>query len=255
MANNRVFLEEMAASEDSEAFWPLINEVGEAETVSRGRMDELWCEGWRHFGPRFFRYSVMWQDSDWKRVLNLRVPLDEWSPSKSQRRTLRKNGDLQFEFAPANPGEVEEALFQRHKQRFRDNVPESLSDFLGEEPNGVPTPCLQLSVKEDGRLVAASFLDLGLRSCSSIYGIFEPEMADRRLGIFTMLLEMQYAREVGLDFYYLGYACVESSPYDYKKEVKPAWVWNWQRWERFTRDDYSKQAPPIPAGLLARKRE
>ena len=245
----------MAASEKRDAFWPLINEVGEAEAVSRGRMDELWSEGWRHFGPRFFRYSVMWQESAWKRVLNLRVPLQEWEPSKSQRRTIRKNQDLQFEFAPAQPGEVEEALFQRHKQRFSDNVPESLSDFLGDEPNGVPTPCLQLSVKDGDRLVAASFLDLGLRACSSIYGIFEPELADRRLGIFTMLLEMQYAREIGLDFYYLGYACVEPSHYDYKKEVKPAWVWNWQHWDRFMPGDYSRQALPIAEGLLARKRE
>lgn len=244
----------MGGEKKTETFWPLINEVGEAEAVSRDRMDELWGEGWRHFGPRFFRYSLMWQEERWKRVLNLRVPLQEWMPSKSQRRTLRKNQDLTVEFAPAEPGEEEEALFQRHKLRFRENVPESLTDFLGDEPNGVPTPCLQLSVREGERLVAASFLDLGLCACSSIYGIFDPDLGHRRLGILTMLLEMEYARDVGLDFYYLGYACVEASPYDYKKEIKPSSVWDWEAWKSFTPGDYSKQALPISEELLARKR-
>ena len=243
----------MAEEKEADAFWPQVNEIGDAEAVSRERMDELWSEGWRHFGSRFFRYSLMWQEERWKRVLNLRVPLQDWSPSKSQRRTLRRNQDLTVEFGPAEPGEEEEKLFQRHKKRFRENVPESLGDFLGDEPNGVPVPCLQVSVRKEGVLVAVSFLDLGFFSCSSIYGVFEPEESSRRLGIFTMLLEMNYARKAGLDFYYLGYVCVESSPYDYKKEVKPAWVWDWKEWQPFTPDDYSKRALPISEDLLARK--
>lgn len=245
----------MVEEEQAEAFWPLINEIGEAEAVSRMRMDELWATGWRHFGPRFFRYSLMWQEENWKRVLNLRVPLQDWSPSKSQRRTLKRNQDLEIDFSPAEPGAEEEDLFQRHKSRFRENVPDALSDFLGEEPNGVPVPCLQLSVREEGALVAASFLDLGQRSCSSIYGVFEPEQSRRRLGILTMLQEMLYAQKIGMDYYYLGYVCVEPSPYDYKKEVKPSWVWDWEGWQPFRPDDYSKQALPISKALLARKRE
>ncbi len=250
-----VMLALVVTGDEAEAFWPLVNEIGEADSVSRARMDELWAQGWRHFGSRFFRYSLMWQEESWKRVLNLRVPLQEWSPSKSQRRTLKRNHDLEVDFAPAVPGGEEEGLFQNHKQRFRDNVPDVLSDFLGEEPNGVPVPCLQLSVRKEGELLAASFLDLGQRACSSIYGIFDPKESERRLGILTMLLEMNYAKEIGMEFYYLGYVCVEPSPYDYKKEVKPSWVWDWEKWQPFMRDDYSKQALPVSKVLQARKRE
>ena len=244
----------MAEEKEAGLSWPQVNEIGEAEAVPQSRMDELWAEGWRHFGSRFFRYSLMWQEENWKRVVNLRVPLKDWSPSKSQRRTLRRNQDLVVDIGPAEPGEEEEKLFQRHKKRFRDNVPDALADFLGQEPNGVPVPCLQVSVRKEGDLVAASFLDLGATSCSSIYGVFDPDESSRRLGIFTMLLEMNYARKAGLDYYYLGYACVESSPYDYKKEVKSSWVWDWEEWQPFTPDDCSKRARPISESLLARKR-
>jgi arginine-tRNA-protein transferase len=244
---------DMERSSQSAVNWPLINEVGEAASLPRARMDELWARGWRHFGPRFFRYSLMWQGGQWKRVVNLRVDLTRWQPSKSQRRTLRRNEDLDVEVGPAEPAKEEETLFNRHKTRFDDNVPESLSEFLGEEPNGVPTPCLQVSVRQEGRLVAASFLDLGQRSCSSIYGIFEPEERKRRLGIFTLLREMLYAKEQGIDFYYLGFACLEASPYDYKKELRPVSLFDWERWHDLTPDDYSIQAPPVPAMLLESK--
>ncbi len=237
-----------------ESTWPLINEQGAAESVSRARMDELWAEGWRHFGSRFFRYSLMWQSEVWKRVLNLRVPLMEWEPSKSQRRTLRKNLDLEVEIAPALPGAEEETLFQIHKQRFKENVPDSLRDFLGDEPNGQPVPCVQVSVRRDKRLIAASFLDLGEQSCSSIYGIFDPEFSARRLGILTLLLEMKYAKRLGFKHYYLGYACLEASPYDYKKEIQPCEVWNWREWQFFRLDDYSKQDLPIPAVFLGERK-
>lgn len=230
--------------------WPLVNEIGEASAVPRERMDELWAQGWRHFGSKFFRYSLMWQDEQWKRVLNLRVPMQDWKPSRSQRRTLRQNEDLKVDILPAQPKEEELLLFHRHKMRFKSNVPELLSDFLGEDPNGCPCPCLQIAVRSEGRLVATSYLDLGLRACSSIYGVFEPEESDRRLGIFTMLQEMLYAQEQGMEYYYLGYACVESSPYDYKKEVRPAQLWDWKEWQPLTPDDYSRLAPPIEAGFL-----
>jgi len=229
--------------------WPHVNEMGTAEAVPRQRMDELWAQGWRHFGPRFFRYSLMWQEEQWKRVVNLRVPLNHWKPSKSQRRTLRRNEDLEVHIGGADPDPDALELFQSHKKRFRDNVPDHLSDFLGDEPNGCPGPCLQLEVKRDNVLLAVSYLDIGESACSSIYGIFNPEESSRRLGIFTMLQEMLYAKEAGMEFYYLGYACVENSPYDYKKEVRPLEIWDWSRWQDFMRDDYSKRALPISVDL------
>lgn len=236
--------------EEETSQWPLVNEIGEASAVPRERMDELWALGWRHFGPKFFRYSLMWQDERWKRVLNLRVLLKDWKPSRSQRRTLRQNEDLAVKILPASPSEQEVTLFHRHKKRFQSNVPDHLSDFLGEEPNGCPCPCLQIAVLSEGRLVATSYLDLGQRACSSIYGVFDPDESHRRLGIFTMLQEMLYAQTIGLDYYYLGYACIENSPYDYKKELRPLELWDWRRWHPITPDDYSTLAPPIGARFL-----
>lgn len=228
---------------NNEGLWPLVNEAGQAERVSADQMDHLWAAGWRHFGRRFYRYSLMWQDEIWKKVIPLRIPVRAWKASKSQRRTLRRNEDLAVTVAPLSFAEEEQELFQKHKARFTENVPERLEDFLGSVGES-PCETVQVSVKEGGRLVAASFLDLGKVGCSSVYGIHDPELDYRRLGIFTMLQELGYAQSRGMHYYYSGYATIDASNYDYKKEWKPLEVWNWQTWEPFSSAVHSTPKSP-----------
>jgi arginine-tRNA-protein transferase len=211
--------------------WPLIHESRFRSTVSPEEMDSLWAAGWRHFGPNFFRSSLMVDETDLKRQIALRIDLRRFALSKSQRRTIRRNEDLEWSLEPAAPGEGERELFQIHKKRFVQNVPDRLEDFLGERPDGQPCRCLQLSVREGDRLVAASFLALGRQACSSIYAVFDPCQSRRRLGIYTMLVELQHAMEAGYDFYYSGYATVEPSCYDYKRHFAGLEFYDWQgRW-------------------------
>ncbi len=208
--------------------WPLVAESRERDRVSPVEMDELWSVGWRHFGTDFFRASLMSDGMCLKRQIALRIEVDQFSQSRSQRRTYRKNADLELSFDGADPGQAESRLFDLHKMRFVGNVPDGLSDFLGARPNGSPCECLQLSVHLDQRLIAASFIALGERACSSIYAVFDPEFSCRRLGIFTMLAELEFAKSQGLQFYYSGYATVEKSCYDYKKEFKALQYYDWE---------------------------
>jgi len=76
-------------------------------------------------------------------------------------------------------------------------------------------------------LLAASFFDFGRTSVSSIYGIFDPDERTRSLGIFTMLKEIEFARETGRPLYYHGYAYEGESYYDYKKRFGAIEVFDW----------------------------
>ena len=184
-------------------------------------MDALWSGGWRHFGKLFFRYDRQETDGgQMQKITPLRVRLENWQPSKSQRRVLRRNVDLKWEIVPAALDDELRAMFERHKARFRENIPERLENFLGDAPDAGPCDCRMLRVFEGHTLLAASFLDVGHRAASSIYAMFEPEASWRSLGIFTMLLELQFALQHNLEFLYPGYATEESSAYDYKKQFR-----------------------------------
>lgn len=211
--------------------WPLVAESRSMRDVPPAVMDELWAIGWRHFGTEFFRASLMADELSLKRQIALRIDLSSFSLSKSQRRTLRRNEDLDWSVHPAEPGEVEAALFQAHKTRFARNVPRDLEDFLGRDPARQPCEGLQLSVRDRGKLVAASYLAVGDRACSSVYAVFDPACSDRRLGIFTMLCELQHAVANGYRYYYSGYATIEPSCYDYKRQFRSLHYYDWEgRW-------------------------
>lgn len=211
--------------------WPLVAESRVLTSVRAEEMDELWAVGWRHFGTDFFRASLMADEMSLKRQIALRIAVPKFGMTKSQRRTFRKNSDLEMTMEGAALSQEVRDLFDIHKMRFVRNVPDRLQDFLGRQPNGEPCECLQLSIRMDGRLLASSFLALGRKACSSIYAVFDPEFSKRRLGVFTMLAELEYAREQGYEHYYSGYATVESSCYDYKKEFGALEYYDWEgRW-------------------------
>lgn len=211
--------------------WPLVAESRELNRLPPGVIDELWAVGWRHFGAEFFRASLMADELGLKRQIALRIRVPDFARSKSQRRTIRRNGDLEWRFAPANPGVDESRLFASHKQRFQRNVPDRLEDFLGQTAKERPCEFLQLSVLHEERLVAASFVAVGENSCSSVYAVFDPAFSRRRLGIFTMLVELEFASLRDYEFYYSGYATIEPSCYDYKKQFRAMEYYDWEgRW-------------------------
>ncbi len=204
-----------------------------AEPCDPSLMDALWERGWRHFGPVFFRYSEIADDDGEKHVLPLRIDLSRFRPSASQRRTLRSNADLITSFGPPVIGESERAIFHAHASRFREHVPDSLENFLGTDPgSGIPCRIRQLSVRTgEGRLLAASYVGIGREAWSSIYAMFDPSASRRRLGIATLLWEIEAATESGCRWLYHGYCYREPSRYDYKKGF-PALEWyDWERWK------------------------
>lgn len=210
---------------------PLVWETATASWIPPERLDELLDLGWRHFGRQFHRYSF-WLDPDGlKSVQPVRVDLARFTPSKSQRRLLRRNADLEVAFAPAVLDDERHALFERHKARFKSNIPETLLNFLGDRLEDYPCPMVELTARLQGRLVAASYLDLGTRSVSSVYAMFEPAESGRGLGIATLLWEMEWARARGIRHHHSGYAFHEPSMMDYKKRFKGLEWFDWQgRW-------------------------
>ena len=162
-------------------------------------------------------------------VIPLRIPLESFEPSKSQRRNQRRNEAAGFRVV-IRPTEItaeKQRLFQEHKDKFVDNVPDSIFDFLSTEPDCVPCPAGELSVYDEGRLIAASFYDLGKESLSTIYGMYDLAYQKHGLGIYTMLMEIAYARKLGKRYYYHGYCYGCPSFYDYKKTFQGVQAYDW----------------------------
>jgi leucyl-tRNA---protein transferase len=212
----------------------LIHEEFHADVVTPGQLDSLLSDAWRHFGTYFFRYNLGFYDLDIRLVIPLRIRLKKFSKSKSQRRVDRANIDADVVIRPIQVTDEAVLLFERHKRRFKFGVPDSIYDFLSVVPSRVPCEAFELIVRLDGKLAAVSYFDVGVRSVSAIYAMFDPELRSRSLGIFTMLCEIEYAQSIGMEFYYQGYAYQGESFYDYKKRFRGTEMYDWRgKWKPF----------------------
>ncbi|MDQ3320921.1 MAG: arginine-tRNA-protein transferase [Acidobacteriota bacterium] len=215
-----------------------IDEEFYALKVSSRQLDLLLENGWRHFGAHFFRYNLGFYENEIRLVQPLRVRLSDFTLSKSRRRILKRNQDLQIIVRPVEITAEKEMLFERHKRRFKRDAPDSIYDFLVADAANTPCEALEMCVYDKEKLLAASFFDVGESAISGIYAIFAPEEPARSLGIFTMLLEIDFAVKSGKKFYYSGYAYVGNSFYDYKKHFAALEKFDWQgNWTNFEEVD------------------
>ncbi|MBN1559050.1 arginine-tRNA-protein transferase [candidate division KSB1 bacterium] len=205
----------------------IINEFSFQEKLSPAQMDAAWAHGWRHFGAYFFRYSVIGHGENVKHVVPLRVRVADFQASRSQRRVWRRNQNLQIQVRDACIDEEKTTLFDRHKTRFSDHVPDSLFSFLGEEPASVPCCAKEICLFHGSHLAAVTFWDIGDVATSGIYAMFEPTESRRSLGIYLILLSIHFSIQYQKKYYYLGYAYRQPSHYDYKKRFHALEYYDW----------------------------
>ena len=214
-----------------------IDEQDYLPNVTPSRLDLLLANGWRHFGPSFFRYSLTIDRGEIRRVIPLRIRLADFSLSRSQKRILARNRDTELIIRPTTIDQEKEAIFDRHKERFTANVPDSIRNFLSPRPATIPCRNDELCVCHEDRLIAVSFLDIGALSASAVYAIFEPAESARSLGIYLILRGIDYAKQLNLKYYYPGYAYRERSFYDYKKRFSGLEAYDWnQGWQNYTEE-------------------
>ena len=191
-------------------------------------MDRFWAEGWRHFGIYFFRYRIAIHGGKVFSVLPLRIDLARFTLKRSQRRVLGINGDTKTRIQPTSIDKAKRALFDKHRTRFKENTPNSLSDFLSPFPATVPCRSFELCVYLGTKLIGVTFLDLGETATSAVYAIYDPAEAKRSPGILMMLRSIEFSRAQGYRYYYPGYAYREPYAYDYKKRFSGLEYLDWE---------------------------
>jgi arginine-tRNA-protein transferase len=227
----------MTAATDDQSFLCL--------NASTARMDELWAEGWRHFGILFFRYPVAVHGDKRFSVLPLRIDLSRFNLTPSQKRVLARNQDTRTVVRPATVDAAREKLFAQHVLRFKENVPSSLYNFMSPMPASVPCLNMELCIYLRESLVGVTYLDIGQTATSAVYAMFDPAKSKRSLGILMILRSIHFSRQRGFRYYYPGYAYREASAYDYKKRFIGLEYLDWTAgWKPYA-EGAARQTPAV----------
>jgi leucyl-tRNA---protein transferase len=220
----------------------VINDVFYADKLSLQKWDNMLARGWRHNGLMVFRISIDFDDNGNQcAVIPLRYDLKDFELSKSQRIIFKRNQDLTHVIRPTKIDDEKHDLFFKHVVKYRSHPPESLYDFISIDPKR-PFKTWELCVYKGDKLVACSFMDVTPQSISSTYAMYDLTESKRSLGIYTMILELEYAISRRKKHYYPGYAFEQPSFYDYKKKFKNVEFYDWRNeiWQPLKLRDEAK---------------
>ena len=200
------------------------NEVRVMLDVSAVEMDALLERGWRRFGPMYFR-PVCAACSE---CVSLRVLVDRFSPTKSQRRAARACADLRRVVSRPRVDDERIALYAKwHADR---------EDARGWEPNGQTTDryALEFAFRHPtareaafyddaagGRLVGLGLFDETPRALSAAFFFYDPAYARRSPGTGNVMALLADARASGRAHVYLGFCVGGCASLRYKAAFGP----------------------------------
>jgi len=154
----------------------------------------------------------------------MRVPVEAFQMSKSQRRVWRRNSDLTVDVGEPVADQERFALYLKYikewhgKQEPDDHSYRSFVSFLYESP--VPTREYQYR-DPAGKLIGVGICDVSDRWMSSVYFYHDPSESRRSLGTFSALYEIAECCRLGIPYYYLGYWVDGCATMAYKASYRP----------------------------------
>lgn len=194
--------------------------------VTPEELDYLLARGWRRFGPAYFRPGC----AGCSACVPLRVPVETFAASKSQRRVLNKNRSLRLEVSAPTVDATRLDLYHRWHamQGTARGWPADRID--GEEyfhQFAFPHPAVREFAYYDedaeggDRLVAVAIVDETPQALSAVYTYHDPEYRSRSLGTASILFQLREAERRGKRWVYLGYRVLGCMSSEYKGRFGP----------------------------------
>jgi len=197
----------------------------EYRIVSQLRADEyedLLARGYRRFGRQLFRPSCPGCDQ----CVSVRILVDEFRPTASQRRVLRKNTNITVAREPVYVTDRHLALYNRYhafmaEERGWRSDRISRADYYESFVDGAGDFAQQWMFHCGDKLVGVALMDETASAASLVYAFHDPEWRPRGPGVFAILAQLAYARERGLRYAYPGYWIESNRSMAYKAKFRP----------------------------------
>ena len=166
----------------------------------------------------------------------VRILAEEFEPSRSQRRTLKRHSDLNSELLELKYSPEHYALYLRYQSRrhagggMDQDSREQYRHFLLQ--SNVETRLVEF--RENGVLRMVSILDQLQDGLSSVYTFFDPDVEGASFGTYNILWQIELCRKLGVPYLYLGYWIAQSRKMAYKIQFQPMQGLIDGRWQTVT---------------------
>ena len=182
----------------------------------------LMMEGFRRSGDQSYRPHCPHCNA----CQSIRVIVDKFTPSKSQKRSLKRNDHFQIttsehlkdDYYPLyenyiNTCHQDGSMFPANYQQFKSFLSSKLTKQLF-----IETWLVDNGKKE---LVCLAVTDLLLNGLSAVYTFYHPNFKAHGLGVFSILTQIKLCKKLSLSYLYLGYQIDDCQKMNYKNRYFP----------------------------------
>ncbi len=213
--------------------------------------DSLSQQGFRRSQNVLYRPSC----ADCSACLSARINIANFTPSRSQRRTLNRNRDLRRRATSPWATEDQYTLFRKYLySRHADGGMADMDVFefaamIEETP--IRSRVIEYVQVDTNDLIGVCLTDVLEDGLSMVYSFYAPDQNRRSLGTHIILDHINIAREAGLPYVYLGYWVPGSQKMGYKAKFSGLEVYYRGRWaemhdpEGFSPDTHPLSTDPI----------
>jgi arginyl-tRNA--protein-N-Asp/Glu arginylyltransferase len=167
---------------------------------------------------------------------SIRLPVNLFTASKSQKRIMKRNKDLTTRISHNNKPEYYPLYESYINQRHADGsmYPATIEQYQG----FVLSPwdnALFIEIYANDALIGVAVTDNLESSLSALYTFFKPEEQQRSLGIFAILQQIELTKSLNKPFLYLGYQIDTCQKMSYKQNFLPHERFFDDKWQLITK--------------------
>lgn len=153
-------------------------------------------------------------------------------PSRSQKRVLKKNSDVEVNFSHVTMDEEHMELCGKFLQARYPQEHNTAEGYYGGFFCNTIVDSARLDFRLDGRLIGGSIIDLGENWLNAVYFYFDPEESARSLGTLNILTLVEMCLEYEIEYLYLGYYIKGVHAMSYKERFRPHELFIDGKWQQ-----------------------
>lgn len=159
--------------------------------------------------------------------ISVRIVVDEFTPSRSQKRVFKRHQNLTASIVPVDFYEEHYALYNayqlaRHDDGAKtDTVEESSIEQYRNFLCQSNVESVLVEFREQQTLKMVSVIDIVHNGISAVYTFYDTSDPANSYGTYNVMWQAEWAKSLHLPYLYLGYWIKDSQKMAYKQKYKP----------------------------------
>lgn len=197
----------------------MYNGVAILKNLDPQDLDHYLSLGWYRMEQTIFTTHFLKRGQDFFSAIWLRYVLSEFDENSSFKKLHKYNKKFQFDFCDFKIDTEYSDLYNKYFTSKDESWPQTLESILLGESNSNIFNTKLLSIRDNGKLIAAGYFDIGSKTAAGITSFYDPEYSKYSLGRYLMYLKIQFCISNKIEYFYPGYFVPGINSFNYKLDM------------------------------------